>query len=44
MELDKFEVNNAHDNDDLNIYNTNTLNTETKLGGNDIQLCDLLFI
>ena len=42
--MDKFEVNDAHDNDDLNIHNMNTLNNETKHGGNDIQFCNLSFI
>jgi hypothetical protein len=32
MEMDKFEVNDAHGNDDLNIHNMNTLNNETKHG------------
>ena len=31
--MDKFEVNDAHDNDDLNYHNMNTLNNETKHGG-----------
>ena len=44
MEMEKFEVNDAHDNDDLNIHDMNTLNNETKYGGNDTQLCNLLFI
>ncbi len=44
IEKDKFEVNDAHDNDDLNIYNMNTLNNETKHGGSDTQFCNLSFI
>ena len=44
MEMDKFEVNDAHDNDDLNICNMNTLNNETKYGENDTQFCNLSFI
>ena len=31
--MDKFEVNDVHDNDDLNYYNMNTLNNGTKHGG-----------
>ena len=31
--MDKFEVNDAHDNDDLKYHNMNTLNNETKHGG-----------
>jgi hypothetical protein len=31
MEMDKFAVNDAHDNDDLNIHNMNTLNNETNV-------------
>ena len=42
--MDKFEVNDAYDNDDLNIHNMNTLNNETKHGGNDINFCNLSFI
>jgi hypothetical protein len=38
MEMDKFEVNDAHDNDVLNISNMNTLNNETKHGGNNSML------
>jgi hypothetical protein len=33
IEMDKFEVNDAHDNDDLNIYNMNTLNNEKNMMG-----------
>jgi hypothetical protein len=44
MEMEKSEVNDPHDNDDLNIYNMNTLNNETKHVGNDIQFCNLSFI
>jgi polyhydroxyalkanoate synthesis regulator protein len=44
MEMDKFAVNDAHGNDDINIHNMNTLNNETKHGGNDTQFCNLLFI
>ena len=43
-EMDKIEVNDAHDNDDLNIHNMNTLTNETKHGGNDTQFCNLSFI
>ena len=39
MEMDKFEVN-----DDLNIYNMNTLNNKTQHGENDTQFCNLSFI
>jgi hypothetical protein len=44
MEMDKFEVNDVHGADDLNIHNMNTLNNETKHGGNDTQFCNLSFI
>jgi hypothetical protein len=44
MEMDKSAVNDAHGNDDLNIHNMNTLNNETKHGGNDTQFCNLSFI
>jgi hypothetical protein len=44
IELDKFNMNDAHGNDDLNIHKMNTLNNETKQGGNDTQFCNLSFI
>jgi hypothetical protein len=44
MEMDKFAVNDAHGNDDLNIHNMSTLNNETKHGGNDTQSCNFSFI
>ena len=37
MKMDKFKVNDAYDNDDLNIHSMDTLNNETKHGGNDTQ-------
>ena len=40
--MDKFKVNDAHNNDDLNYHNMNTLTNETKHGGMILNFYKLL--